>query len=73
MQNKAPKVTESDFSPADWSADPGMEWCASTADCARELLQRFFADVLACVGQWDARPLGLVASLRIFAKACLHN
>eukprot|EP00439_Symbiodinium_sp_Y106_P075209 s1483_g14.t2 len=27
VQNKAPKVTESDFSPADWSADPGMEWC----------------------------------------------
>ncbi|CAE7430164.1 UGP1 [Symbiodinium sp. CCMP2592] len=27
VQNKAPKVTESDFSPADWTADPGMEWC----------------------------------------------
>lgn len=27
VQNKAPKVTESDFSPADWSADASMEWC----------------------------------------------
>jgi len=27
VQNKAPKVTESDFSPATWEADPGHEWC----------------------------------------------
>ncbi|CAE7714876.1 UGP1, partial [Symbiodinium pilosum] len=27
VQNKAPKVTASDFSPADWSAEPGHEWC----------------------------------------------
>merc|ERR1719161_2720580 len=27
VQNKAPKVTESDLSPASWPADPGHEWC----------------------------------------------
>merc|ERR1719325_337696 len=27
MQNKAPKVTESDFSPATWKKDPSQEWC----------------------------------------------
>jgi UDP-N-acetylglucosamine pyrophosphorylase len=27
VQNKAPKVTASDFSPATWPADPGHEWC----------------------------------------------
>ncbi|CAE7526284.1 UGP1 [Symbiodinium natans] len=27
VQNKAPKVTASDFSPADWSADSSHEWC----------------------------------------------
>eukprot|EP00928_Gymnodinium_smaydae_P020923 TRINITY_DN180_c0_g1_i3.p1 TRINITY_DN180_c0_g1~~TRINITY_DN180_c0_g1_i3.p1 ORF type:complete len:920 (+),score=241.01 TRINITY_DN180_c0_g1_i3:63-2822(+) len=27
VQNKAPKVTESDFSPADWPKDRGHEWC----------------------------------------------
>eukprot|EP00933_Yihiella_yeosuensis_P071487 TRINITY_DN79696_c0_g1_i1.p1 TRINITY_DN79696_c0_g1~~TRINITY_DN79696_c0_g1_i1.p1 ORF type:complete len:486 (-),score=129.90 TRINITY_DN79696_c0_g1_i1:93-1550(-) len=27
VQNKAPKVTESDFTPASWPNDPGCEWC----------------------------------------------
>jgi UDP-N-acetylglucosamine pyrophosphorylase len=27
VQNKAPKVTEADLSPASWPADPGHEWC----------------------------------------------
>ena len=27
MQNKAPKVTEADLSPANWDADHGHEWC----------------------------------------------
>jgi len=27
VQNKAPKVTERDFSPASWPADPSHEWC----------------------------------------------
>merc|ERR1719161_3282559 len=27
VQNKAPKVTASDLSPASWPADPGHEWC----------------------------------------------
>merc|ERR1719220_219192 len=27
VQNKAPKVTESDLTPASWSKDPGHEWC----------------------------------------------
>jgi UDP-N-acetylglucosamine pyrophosphorylase len=27
VQNKAPKVTASDYSPADWKADRGHEWC----------------------------------------------
>merc|ERR1719329_1844990 len=27
VQNKAPKVTESDLSPASWPANPGHEWC----------------------------------------------
>ena len=27
QQNKAPKVTAEDLSPADWPANPGMEWC----------------------------------------------
>lgn len=27
VQNKAPKVTEDDLTPADWSADKGHEWC----------------------------------------------
>merc|ERR1719158_2145729 len=27
VQNKAPKVTESDLSPASWPADTGHEWC----------------------------------------------
>merc|ERR1719313_1160410 len=27
VQNKAPKVTEADLSPASWPANPGHEWC----------------------------------------------
>merc|ERR1719502_1872669 len=27
VQNKAPKVTAEDFSPAEWPADPSHEWC----------------------------------------------
>merc|ERR1719450_1613780 len=27
VQNKAPKVTEADLSPASWPTDPGHEWC----------------------------------------------
>eukprot|EP00747_Dinoflagellata_sp_TGD_P145655 gnl/TRDRNA2_/TRDRNA2_176607_c0_seq1.p1 gnl/TRDRNA2_/TRDRNA2_176607_c0~~gnl/TRDRNA2_/TRDRNA2_176607_c0_seq1.p1 ORF type:complete len:493 (+),score=128.76 gnl/TRDRNA2_/TRDRNA2_176607_c0_seq1:203-1480(+) len=27
VQNKAPKVTAEDYTPASWSADPGHEWC----------------------------------------------
>merc|ERR1712048_353872 len=27
VQNKAPKVTESDLTPADWPAERGHEWC----------------------------------------------
>jgi len=27
VQNKAPKVTESDLTPAGWPKDPGHEWC----------------------------------------------
>jgi len=27
QQNKAPKVTAADFSPATWEKDPGHEWC----------------------------------------------
>merc|ERR1719161_1062783 len=27
VQNKAPKVTAADMSPASWPADPGHEWC----------------------------------------------
>ena len=27
VQNKAPKVTASDMSPAEWSADASHEWC----------------------------------------------
>jgi len=27
VQNKAPKVTASDFSPASWPSEPGHEWC----------------------------------------------
>merc|ERR1719410_2136299 len=27
VQNKAPKVTASDLSPATWAAEPGHEWC----------------------------------------------
>merc|ERR1719375_189763 len=27
VQNKAPKVTASDLSPASWPADPDHEWC----------------------------------------------
>merc|ERR1712046_478376 len=27
VQNKAPKVTESDLTPADWAAERGHEWC----------------------------------------------
>jgi len=27
VQNKAPKVNESDYSPASWPADPSHEWC----------------------------------------------
>eukprot|EP00418_Pyrodinium_bahamense_P026707 CAMPEP_0179135472 /NCGR_PEP_ID=MMETSP0796-20121207/64504_1 /TAXON_ID=73915 /ORGANISM="Pyrodinium bahamense, Strain pbaha01" /LENGTH=487 /DNA_ID=CAMNT_0020834497 /DNA_START=24 /DNA_END=1487 /DNA_ORIENTATION=- len=27
VQNKAPKVTEADFTPASWPADPSHEWC----------------------------------------------
>merc|ERR1719158_2104941 len=27
VQNKAPKVTEADMSPASWPKDPGHEWC----------------------------------------------
>jgi len=27
LQNKAPKVTKEDLTPASWEANPGMEWC----------------------------------------------
>merc|ERR1719231_1691515 len=27
LQNKAPKVTKEDLSPASWPANPGLEWC----------------------------------------------
>ncbi|MCB0197913.1 MAG: UTP--glucose-1-phosphate uridylyltransferase, partial [Anaerolineae bacterium] len=27
VQNKIPKITQADFSPAEWPADPHLEWC----------------------------------------------